>query len=122
MKRLFIVSERVSFVQYLKGGWSQVEELCRATLIYYPPLAMDQCLSWSSLDQLVTATGQTMPENMTMRYLDYIDPWDLDATNRLKTALDLSTQKGLCSSQQQTPSVSAFSSDNFSFLVQKGNK
>ena len=59
------------------------------------------------MDQLFSVTGHQIPKNMTKQYLDNIDPWDADAKRRFKSALEISTQKALCSSQEQYPNVSA---------------
>ena len=59
------------------------------------------------MDQLFSVTGHQIPKNMTKEYLDNIDPWDADAKKRFISALEMSTQKALCSSQEQYPNVSA---------------
>ena len=99
----------------LKGGWSQIDELCRATLIYYPRLVIDQCVSWSTFDQLVTETGEKVPGNMTMAHFQNIREWNIDSTRKFKTAFEDSTHKARCSSPKRNPDVCTFSV--FSFVL-----
>ena len=89
----------------LKGGWSQVEELCQATLIYYPRLSFDRCFSWSSFDKLVTPTGEKIRGQEALQHFENITVWDQSAKDRLAVALQTSTQSALCSAYDQDPMV-----------------
>lgn len=86
-----------------RGGWSRVEELCRATLIYYPAKSFEMCLSWSSYDQLVGKNGQTVPENEAAEYIDGVTTWDAQMKSLFKQALEKSTERSICSSATRQP-------------------
>lgn len=93
-----------------RGGWSRVEELCRATLMYYPAKPFDMCLSWSSYDQLRTKTGELIPENEAVDYLSNVTSWNPQMKRQFKDALDQSSERSICSSIIRQP---AYAIDRF---------
>ena len=106
MSKCPIVGNLMPWFNYiLKGGWSQVEELCQATLIYYPRLSFDRCFSWSSFDKLVTPTGEKIPGQEALQHFENITVWDQGAKDRLAVALQTSAQSALCSAYDQDPMV-----------------
>ncbi|XP_052261346.1 DBH-like monooxygenase protein 1 [Dreissena polymorpha] len=86
-----------------RGGFSRVEEVCRATVMYYPAKQFDMCLSWSSFDQLKTKTGQLVNENEAVQYLQNVTTWDPDMKRLFKDALRDSSERTICSSIARQP-------------------
>ncbi|XP_052788870.1 DBH-like monooxygenase protein 1 homolog [Mya arenaria] len=99
-----------------RGGFSRVQELCRATLIYYPVKQFDMCLSWSSFDKLQNEKGNIVPEKDAMGYLQNATAWDADLRRRFKAALTMSDERSVCSSISRQP---AYAIDRFEIPVIK---
>lgn len=92
---------------YVQGGWSVYDELCRAYILYYPPIPLEGCMSWSNYDQLRDNTGNVVNGSDVFNTLIRTD-WTNDNTmkSNLRFALDNSIENAQCWSSKQAPSVS----------------
>ncbi|XP_060578402.1 DBH-like monooxygenase protein 1 homolog [Ruditapes philippinarum] len=85
------------------GGWSRVEETCRATVVYYPAKPFDMCLSWSSYDNLYSTNGTKIPEQRAAAFLGNVTQWDAPMKQQLRNALETSSERSICSSMTRQP-------------------
>ncbi|KAL4218879.1 hypothetical protein ACF0H5_021467 [Mactra antiquata] len=93
-----------------RGGWSRIEEVCRATVVYYPAKKFDLCLSWSSFDKLISRENKLVEEVGAVKYLSNITQWEPAYTKKYQKALNLSKERSICSSIQRSP---AYAIDRF---------
>ncbi|KAL3871230.1 hypothetical protein ACJMK2_039238 [Sinanodonta woodiana] len=82
-----------------KGGYRKNDEMCIATLIYYPRKSLDTCLTWPIYDQLRNTLNQPIPPQYALSFLSTVN-WrnDLIMRRNFRIALNTSAQTSLCTS------------------------
>ncbi|KAL4219675.1 DBH-like monooxygenase protein 1 [Mactra antiquata] len=86
------------------GGWTALNELCRAHVLYYPRKRIEGCMSWSSYQQLQDRVGNRIEARHVFKTLhdtDWHSPASNSMRNNLKRALRESSEIAQCWSSRR---------------------